>query len=213
MGGANPGGTPCWQKSSCSDWKRQPERPRKRPTARGLSRSHCRLRRRPRSQPNSKENAPTRHARATGRDLSSTPRWSAGADDQLTKRGPAARFGAADTQRTKASPGAAPRALGLTLCKERLVLFLLNADGAPLFDSFVHPPGGTQAPGRHASEPRGICTQRGSGCGDFIGVIDNRVGGGRAVIEIPKFELASDRLDKLGGAYLEGRGRLLFRFF
>src|SRR5262245_40055856 len=46
--GANLGGTPCWQKSSCSDWKRQRERPRKRPTARGLSRSHCRLRRRPR---------------------------------------------------------------------------------------------------------------------------------------------------------------------
>jgi len=29
-------------------------------------------------------------------------------------------------------------------------------------------------------------------------VVDNRVGGGRAIIKIPKFELASDRLDKLG---------------
>ena len=38
----------------------------------------------------------------------------------------------------------------------------------------------------------------GGGRGDFIGVIDNRVGGGRAIIKIPKFELASDRLDKLG---------------
>ena len=87
-GGANLGGTPCLQKSSCSDWKRQHARPRKRPTARGLSRSHCRLRRRPRfptyRQSASKENAPTRHARATGRDLSSTRRRSAGADDQLT---------------------------------------------------------------------------------------------------------------------------------
>src|SRR6516225_5430122 len=116
----------------------------------------------------------------------------------------------ADTQRTKASPGAAPRALGLTLWKECLVLFLRNADGGPLFDSFVHLLGGEQRPDRHASEPRGICTQLGGGCGDFIGVIDNRVGGGRAVIEIPKFELASDRLDKLGDTCLEGRGRLLF---
>src|SRR5262249_18283689 len=40
---------PCWQKSSCSDWKRQRVRPRKRPTARGSSLSHCRPRRRPRS--------------------------------------------------------------------------------------------------------------------------------------------------------------------
>src|SRR5215831_8801929 len=70
--------------------------------------------------------------------------------------------------------------------------------------------GGEQWPDRHVSEPRGICTQLGGGCGDFIGVIDNRVGGGRAVIEIPKFELASDRLDKLGDTCLEGRGRLLF---
>src|SRR5262249_31434934 len=45
---ANHGGTLCWQKSLCSDWKRQRERPRKRLTARGSSRSHCRLRRRPR---------------------------------------------------------------------------------------------------------------------------------------------------------------------
>ena len=47
-------------------------------------------------------------------------------------------------------------------------------------------------------------TQLGGGCGDFIGVVDNRVGGGPAVIEIPKFELASDRLDELGDTYLEG---------
>src|SRR5437660_571324 len=40
-----------------------------------------------------------------------------------------------------------------------------------------------------ASKPRGICTQLGGSCGDFIGVVDNRVGGGRAVIKIPKFEL------------------------
>src|SRR5215813_10006264 len=99
---------------------------------------------------------------------------------------------------------------GLTLRKECLVLFLRNADGGPLFDSFVHLLGGEQRPDRHASEPRGICAQLGGGCGDFIGVIDNRVGGGRAVIEIPKFELASDRLDKLGDTRLEGRGRLLF---
>src|SRR5262249_35991272 len=102
---------------------------------------------------------------------------------------------------------------GLTLRKECLVLFLRNADGGPLFDSFVHLLGGEQRPDRHASEPRGICTQLGGGCGDFIGVLDNRVGGGRAVIEIPKFELASDRLDKLGDTYLEGRGRLLFEIF
>src|SRR5262245_32562011 len=48
------------------------------------------------SQPNSKENAPTRHARATGR-----------ADDQLTNAALAASFGAADTQRDKESPGVA----------------------------------------------------------------------------------------------------------
>ena len=53
----------------------------------------ARLRRRPRSQPNSKQNAPTHHARATGRDLSSTPRWSAGADDQLTNAVACRRFG------------------------------------------------------------------------------------------------------------------------
>jgi hypothetical protein len=40
-----------------------------------------------RSKPNSKENAPTRHARATGRDLSSAPSWSEGANDQLTNAG------------------------------------------------------------------------------------------------------------------------------
>src|SRR5262249_49037005 len=105
--GANLGGTPCWQKSSCSDWKRQRERPRKRPTARGLSRSHCRLRRRPRSQPNSKENAPTRHARATGRDLSSTPRWSAGADDQLTNAGTRRPVRCRRYTESKRSPGRA----------------------------------------------------------------------------------------------------------
>src|SRR5438128_3533336 len=78
------------------------------------------------------------------------------------------------------------------------LLLLRNADGGPLCDSFVHLFGGEQRPDRHASKPRGICTQLGGCCGDFIGVFDNRVGGGRAVIEKPKFELASDRLDKLG---------------
>src|SRR5262245_1278511 len=75
--------------------------------------------------------------------------------------------------------------------RRRGLVFLRNADGGPLFDSFVHLLGGEQRPDRHASEPRGICTQLGGGCGDFIWVLDNRVGGGPAVIEIPKFELAS----------------------
>jgi hypothetical protein len=35
------------------------------------------------------------------------------------------------------------------------LLFLRNADGGPLFDSFVHLLGGEQWPDRHASEPRG----------------------------------------------------------
>ena len=89
------------------------------------------------------------------------------------------------------------------------LLLLRNPDGGPLCDSFVHLLGAEHWPDRHAGEPRGIGTQLGGCCGDFIGVVDNRVGGGRAVIEIPKFELASDRLDKLGNTCFEGRGRLL----
>src|SRR4029077_7050013 len=50
-------------------------------------------------------------------------------------------------------------------------------------------------------------------CGDFIRVVDNRVGGGCAVIKIPKFEFASDGLDKLGNPGLEGRGGLLLQIF
>ena len=69
------------------------------------------------------------------------------------------------------------------------LLLLRRADGGPLRDSFVHLLGGEQRPDRHASIARGICTQLGGCCGDFIGVVDNRVGGGRAVIKIPKFEL------------------------
>jgi hypothetical protein len=34
------------------------------------------------------------------------------------------------------------------------------------------------------TEPCGICTQVGGRCGDFTGVVDNRVGGCRAVIEM-----------------------------
>src|SRR6516162_7491192 len=90
------------------------------------------------------------------------------------------------------------------------LLLLRWADGRPLCDSLVHLLGGEQRPDRHASVPRSICTQLGSCCGDFIGVVDNRVGGGLAVIKIPKFELASDRLSKLGDTYLEGHGRLPF---
>src|SRR6516162_9116363 len=99
---AGQGGTPCWQKSSCSDWKRQRGRPRKRPTARGLSRSHCRLRRRPRSQPNSKENAPTRTGNGPG--LVIPHGWSAGADDQLTNAALAASFGARRYTEDKRKP-------------------------------------------------------------------------------------------------------------
>ena len=84
-----------------------------------------------------------------------------------------------------------------------------RTDGGPLRDSFVHLFGGEQRPDRHASIPRGIRTQLGGSCGDFIGVVDDGVGSGLAVIKIPKFELASDRLDKLGNACFEGRGRLL----
>ena len=89
------------------------------------------------------------------------------------------------------------------------LLLLRRADGGPLRDSFVHLLGGEQRLDRHAREPRGIGTQLCGCCSDFIGVIDNRVGGGRAVIEKPKFELASDRLDKLGNTCFEGRGGLL----
>jgi len=39
--------------------------------------------------------------------LSSAPSWSAGANDQLTNAALAARFGAADEQRDKESPGRA----------------------------------------------------------------------------------------------------------
>src|SRR5262249_56738724 len=88
------------------------------------------------------------------------------------------------------------------------LMLLRRADGGPLRDSFVHLFGGEQRPDRHASITRGIRTQLGGSCGDFIGVVDNRVGGGRAVIKIPKFELASDRLDKLGNTCFERCGLL-----
>jgi hypothetical protein len=105
------------------------------------------------------------------------------------------------TSAAKRPTGARTAAVGL--------LVLRNADRGPLFDSFVHLLGGEQRPDRHASEPRRIGTQLCGCCSDFIGVIDNRVGGCRAVIEKPKFELAADRLDKLGNTCFEGRGRLL----
>src|SRR5258708_29836112 len=50
------------------------------------------------------------------------------------------------------------------------LLLLRNADGGPLCNSFVHLLGGEQRPDRHASKPRGICTQLGGCCGDFLGV-------------------------------------------
>src|SRR5713101_8080371 len=77
-----------------------------------------------------------------------------------------------------------------------------------LCDSLVHLLGGEQRPDRHVREPRGIWTQLCGCCGDFVGVTDNRVGGGLAVIEKPEFELAPDRFNKLGDARLEGRRRL-----
>jgi hypothetical protein len=79
------------------------------------------------------------------------------------------------------------------------LLLLRNADGGPLCYGLVYLLGGEQRPDR----------QLGGRCGDFVGVVDNRVGGGRAVIKIPKFELASDRLNKLGNTCFERRGRLL----
>src|SRR5262249_21936410 len=120
--GANQGGTPCWQKSSCSDWKRQRERPRKRPTARGSSRSHCRLRRRPRFPTYrqlllKKTPRPVTHGQRAGTCHLPPVGRLAQMTNRLTRE-PAGRCGAADTQPSKRKPRAC-RGFQLSLTKEK----------------------------------------------------------------------------------------------
>ena len=95
----------------------------------------------------------------------------------------------------------------------RGLLLLRDADGRSLFDSLVHFLGAEQRPDRHAREPSHVGTQLRGGCRDFVGVADNRVGGGRAVIEKPEFELSPDRFDKFGDTCLERCRRLFLQIF
>ena len=95
----------------------------------------------------------------------------------------------------------------------RGLLLLRDADGRSLFDSLVHFLGAEQRPDRRAREPSHVGTQLRGGCRDFVGVADNRVGGGRAVIEKPEFELSPDRFDKFGDTCLERCRRLFLQIF
>jgi len=163
-GGANPGGTPCWQKSSCSDSKRQRERPRKRPTARGLSRSHCRLRRRPRSQPNSKENAPTRHARATGRDLSQRRQPQNGRHDHLTNAAAWPPVRCSPIHRAKESP---KRARGF----QELTMKGIQGSRCPRRSDTISVTQGAELLSRYGSDAPRPVTARGPGriCAGLVG--------------------------------------------